>query len=75
MPVACWAHARRKLHDVFKADEHSVARQGLAMVRDLYAIERQIADVSAQERQQARMASKAKALEFFAWADDVLSRA
>uniref|UniRef100_UPI0003B301DE IS66 family transposase n=1 Tax=Novosphingobium sp. B-7 TaxID=1298855 RepID=UPI0003B301DE len=74
-PVACWAHARRKLHDVFKADEHSVARQGLDMIRDLYAIERQIADCSAQERQQARMASKAKALEFFAWAGDVLSRA
>ncbi len=38
-------------------------------------VERQIADVSAEERWQARMASKAKALEFFIWADDVLSRA
>lgn len=74
-PVACWAHARRKLHDVFKADEHSVASQGLDMIRDLYAIERQIDDVSAEQRQQARVASKAKALEFFAWADDVLSKA
>jgi len=58
--------ARRKLHDVFKADEHSVARQGLDMVRDLYAIERQIDDVPAEQRRQARMASKAKALEFAA---------
>ena len=74
-PVACWAHARRKLHDVFKADQHSVASQGLAMIRDLYAIERQIDDVSAEQRQLARAASKAKALSFFAWADDVLARA
>lgn len=73
-PVACWAHARRKLHDVFKADEHSVASQGLDMIRDLYAIERQIDEAPAEQRQQARMASKANVLEFFAWADDVLSK-
>ena len=73
-PVACWAHARRKLHDVFKADEHSVARQGLDMIRDLYAIERQIDGAPAEQRRQARAVSKAKALEFFAWADEVLSK-
>jgi len=38
-PVACWAHARRKLHDVFQADPSSVAAQGLRMIRDLYEIE------------------------------------
>ncbi|WP_206240135.1 IS66 family transposase [Novosphingobium terrae] len=75
MPVACWAHARRKLHDVYKADQHSAAAQGLDMIRDLYAIERQIDDVPADQRQHARIASKAKVLDFFAWAEDVLSRA
>jgi len=28
-PVACWAHARRKLNDAFQADEHHVARHGV----------------------------------------------
>jgi transposase len=74
-PVACWAHARRKLHDVYKADEHSAARQGLDMIRDLYAIERQIDGAPAEQRRRARIASKAEALEFFTWAEDVLSRA
>lgn len=45
------------------------------MIRDLHAIERLIDGVPAEQRRQARLASKAKALEFFAWAEDVLSRA
>ena len=31
-PVACWAHARRKLHDVLVADHRSAARKGLGLI-------------------------------------------
>jgi hypothetical protein len=40
--VACWANARRKLHDVYKADPHSVAAEGLKLIRQLYDVERGI---------------------------------
>jgi transposase len=74
-PVACWAHARRKINDVYKADPHSAAGKGLLMIRDLYEIERQIAGEPADIRCRARKASRLKAMDFFAWADDVLSKA
>lgn len=74
-PVACWAHARRKLHDVHKADPHSAAGKALLMIRDLYDVERRIENEPPEHRCKARAASKLKALDFFAWAEDVLSRA
>ena len=74
-PVACWAHARRKINDVYKADTHSAAGKGLLMIRELYEIERQIAGEPADIRCRARKASLLKAMDFFAWADDVLSKA
>ncbi|MBJ7498144.1 MAG: IS66 family transposase [Sphingopyxis sp.] len=74
-PVACWAHARRKLHDVFKADQGSVAAEGLRMIGALYDIERTITADPPDVRRRARKRSRLKALEFFAWADGVLARA
>lgn len=74
-PVACWAHARRKLNDVYKADPNSVALKGLRMIRELYEVERQTEREPADFRRKARAASKLKALDFFAWAEDVLSKA
>lgn len=74
-PVACWAHARRKLHDVLKADANSVAAQGLRRIGEFYEIERMIAAEPPEIRRQARKVSRFKALEFFAWAEDILARA
>ena len=74
MPVACWAHARRKLHDVYKADPHSVAAEGLKLIRTLYDVERGIACDPADDRRKARKLSKLRALDFFAWADGVLAQ-
>ena len=45
------------------------------MIGELYDVERQIAREPADFRRKARKLSKLKALDFFAWADDVLSRA
>ncbi len=73
-PVACWAHARRKLHDVYKADPHSVAAEGLKLIRALYDVERGIACDSADDRRKARKLSRLRVLDFFAWADGVLAQ-
>lgn len=74
-PVACWAHARRKIHDVFKADPGSIAAEGLRMIGALYEIERIITADPPDVRRTARKRSRHKALEFFAWADGILARA
>lgn len=75
VPVACWAHARRKLHDVLKADSTSIAAEGLKRIGELYEIERTIAAEPTETRHRARKLSRYKAQEFFAWADDILGRA
>ena len=74
-PVACWAHARRKLHDVLVADHRSAARKGLAMIAQLYEIERFIEGEPPRERMRQRASSRLIALDFFAWADSVLDQA
>ena len=74
-PVACWAHARRKLHDVLVADRSSAARKGLGLIGQLYEIERSIEQEPPQERLRQRAASRLIALDFFAWADGVLAKA
>lgn len=73
-PVACWAHARRKLEEVHKAAPNVMTAQGLKLIQLLYDVERDIAPEPASERRKARKLSKLRALDFFAWADDVLSK-
>jgi transposase len=56
--VACWAHARRKFHDAHASDrERSYA--ALAMIRELYELERELHDASDDERRAQRQ-SRAK---------------
>lgn len=74
MPVACWAHARRKLYDVYQADPGSVTAKGLRMIRDLYEVERGIAQDPHDDRRKVRKLSRLTALDFFVWADDVLGQ-
>lgn len=47
--VACWAHARRKFYDAKDSDARRAAEM-LAMIGELYAIERQAKDALAAER-------------------------
>lgn len=46
----CWAHARRKLFDIFKKDRSPIAEEGLRRIGLLYDIEREIRGRSADER-------------------------
>jgi transposase len=38
----CWAHARRKLIEITRTGPAPIAEEGVALIRDLYAIEAQI---------------------------------
>ena len=55
--VACWAHARRKLHEVHKADETSAGSEGLRLIQAMYEIERGITCDPHDDRRQARKLS------------------
>ena len=45
----CWAHARRKLREVFDRDHSPVAAEGLRRIAEMYAIEADIRGVLAKE--------------------------
>ena len=57
--AACWAHARRKLHDVHAATKSPLAREALERIAAIYAIERAIRGKPPDERRQARQTSSA----------------
>jgi hypothetical protein len=40
--AACWAHARRKLHDLYQSHRSPVAKEALERIAQLYAIEEEI---------------------------------
>jgi len=49
--AACMAHVRRKFHDVLKGDrKNPLANEFLGLIKDLYDIERENANVSPEER-------------------------
>lgn len=52
----CWAHARRKLKEVFDRDGSDIAAEGLRRIAELYAVEADIRGTSAGQRLSARQA-------------------
>jgi transposase len=66
--VACWAHARRKLFEVFEATKSPVAEEALARIGALYAIEAEINGLEADRRREVRQArSKPLLTEMRGW--------
>jgi len=61
----CWAHARRKLHDVAKASVAPIAQEGLKQIVALYRIEAEIKGQSADARLAARIERTKPKLETF----------
>jgi transposase len=59
--AGCWAHWRRKVIDAEKAAPE-IARQVIEMVRALYAVEKQAADLSAEKRLEVRQTQSAPVL-------------
>jgi transposase len=52
--VGCWAHARRKFHELWANHGSTVAEQALTFFSALYDVERDIADLAAPERREIR---------------------
>jgi transposase len=52
--VGCWAHARRKFHDLQLASQSQIAEQAVRQIAQIYAVERQVKDLSGEERLRMR---------------------
>ncbi len=64
----CWAHARRKLHDVAKAGAAPIAQEGLKQIATFYRIEAEIKGQSPDARLAARIErTKPKLIAFESW--------
>lgn len=50
----CWAHARRKLHDVTQSGAAPIAQEGLAQIQALYRIEKDLRGLPADQRHATR---------------------
>jgi transposase len=55
----CWAHARRKLKEVFDRDGSEIAAEGLRRIAELYAVEKDIRGCAPGQRLSARQARSA----------------
>ena len=64
----CWAHARRKLKEVFDRDGSEIAAEGLRRIAELYRIEVEIRGMGPGQRLSARQARSAPLVaEFGDW--------
>ncbi len=54
LAVACWSHARRELFDEHASTKSPIPRQALEKMADIFAVERQINGLSAEERLRVR---------------------
>lgn len=61
--VACWAHARRKLFEVFEATKSPIAEEALQRIAAVYAIEAEINGQTAQQRHVVRQTRSKPLLE------------
>ena len=52
--VACWAHVRRKFHDLYEAHQSPIAKEALERIGALYGIEREIRGRPPDERKTIR---------------------
>lgn len=71
----CWAHARRKLHEVAKNSHAPIAEEGLKRIAELYRIEADINGQSAAARLDARRERSAPRIKAFEqWLTDQRAR-
>ena len=71
--VACWAHTRRKLHDIHVAHASPMTTEGLARIGALYGIEEQIRGKRAELRHSVRQTNARPLLdELRRWMDKTL---
>jgi transposase len=61
--AACWAHVRRKFHDLYQAHRSPIAKEALERIGQLYGIEQEIRGRSPDERKEVRQARSRPLLE------------
>jgi transposase len=76
--AGCWAHLRRKIIEAEKAAPE-IAKQAIALVRALYAVEKQGVDGPAEDRLKLRQEQSAPVLaelreKFFDWKEQLLPK-
>jgi len=71
--AGCWAHVRRKFHDIAEATQGPVAIEAIERIKQLYLIEKQVHGLPPNERARIRQ-EQAKPLldDFHAWLDTTL---
>ena len=73
--AACWAHVRRKFHDLYQAHRSPIAKEALERIAQLYGIEQEIRGRSPAERQEVRQTRSRPLLEaMHAWWKATLSK-
>ena len=66
--AACWAHVRRKFHDLYEAHSSPIAKEALGRIAALYGIEKEIRGRPPDERREIRNARSRPLLEsMHAW--------
>src|ERR1700691_2262854 len=63
LEAACWAHVRRKFHDLYRAHRSPIAKEALERIGQLYGIEQEIRGRSPAERKEVRQARSRPLLE------------
>ena len=70
--LACWAHARRKFFEAWKASASAIAKAVVERIGELYAIEAELRNLDAAARGEARQRLLAPKLEAFkCWLDEL----
>jgi transposase len=73
--ACCWAHSRRKLHDIYQKDGSASAAEGLRRIARIYKIEATVRGRSPEERLAARQAQSAPLIaDFRKWLTHQRSR-
>lgn len=73
--IACWAHVRRKFHDLYEAHQSPIAKEALERIGALYRIEREIRGRPPDERKSTRNQKARPLLEDMKrWFNDCLSK-
>ena len=71
--AACWAHTRRKFHDIFAANASATASEAIRRIGLLYAVEKQVRGSPPEIRHAARQARARPVLEELRiWLDQTL---
>lgn len=71
----CWAHARRKLHEIAKGGSAPIAEEGLKRIAELYRIEQNIRGLPPAERLRVRQAEATPKVDAFGnWVEEQRAR-